>query len=215
MDEFRKVSIPPRTNFAGFTIFCGAILFGGYTLYTMSNGEGHNFGWYALHLLVPLPFVYVLSLQASCRLSACDGVLVKHDLFTTRYVPAGLIEVFTGDDGLGVRLKNGKELEFWGHGSSLIGEIFNFSTSLRTAEKLNGWLEFERPGATDDLPDAAMRVTVRADALKVLVVTVIVSLGVAVLAWMFGDVLRPLINVPAETVEGALSVTAGVLSAWT
>lgn len=183
-------------GFAVFTAFCALIILGIYALYTMSNGEGQGFGWYCLHALAPLPIVFLGGLQASCRMSAADGVLIKHDLFTTRYVPAELIDHFTGDNGVGVLLKSGKEFEFWGHGSSLIGEIFSFSASLRTAEKLDDWLEREHQDHEGKHRPRRMRLTVRADAVKVLVVTVIVTLCVAALAMIFGDTLRPFINQP-------------------
>lgn len=104
--------VHPRRGFAFFSILVGLFGLAIYTLVAISNGEGQGIGYYLVYSLVPFPITYMLFLQASCRVCAEPGIVLKHDLFTSRIVPVDLIEEFTGLNGLAIALKDGRELEF-------------------------------------------------------------------------------------------------------
>lgn len=191
--------MPPRFGFAIFSIFVALVFYGIYALVAISNGSGQPLGYYLYRVLAPTPVALYALLQASCRITGNRGTLYKHDLFTTRIIPAALIDHVQGDNGIDVFLKDGRELGYWGHGGSLIGDLFNFQGAFRAAKKINTWLMNQQEVEAGTGKADQDQLKLRKDFFQLLAISIMLSVIVATLTWLVADELRPIVNSPALT----------------
>lgn len=204
----KETLLAPRIGFAAFSLAVGLMFPVIAGIVSISNGEGKSYLFYLGQYLFAVPVIPMLCLMflnASCRITAEGDHIFKHDFVVTTRIPIAAIKEFDGDNGIDILLRNSRRLEYWGYGSSLLGELFSLQGPYRCAYRLNCWLEAQElymsPLATSSqqLHENRIKRTIRTDIFNIFLVVVCVTLIGSVVAWYFADDLRPAINSPEFT----------------
>ncbi len=169
-------------------LFCGI-----YLAVSISNSEGQGLFYYIRWAPAILPGVFLMRLLATTRIEVQGSKIRLINLFTERVVSRNAIGDLEGENGIALRLKNGKALSSFAYGFSVAQTFVRSRSSESVYFRILKWAD---QNVSDDSLPMVSKLSIRSEWPILLAQSCVIVAITATIACLTGDVLRDWINSP-------------------